>query len=242
MIERRAACHVSLRTVIRRCQRSAHDGPLSTAIRTDDAGCRARSAAAGPPAPAPPRPPRRPMRRCSPAASFPTRSRSPCRAASAAGFALADTPRGAESATAGVVKDAGDDPDVTHGALVARHRARRRARQRRDLPRRRGRRHGDARRACRLPPGEPAINPVPRQMIARARRRGGGRHGAPATSTSRSRSRAARSWRGRTLERAPRHRRRPVDPRHHRHRHPVFAARPGSTRSTAASTSPARPG
>jgi cobalt-precorrin-5B (C1)-methyltransferase len=33
-------------------------------------------------------------------------------------FALATTVRGEGSATAGVVKDAGDDPDVTHGALV----------------------------------------------------------------------------------------------------------------------------
>ena len=35
-----------------------------------------------------------------------------------AAFALAETSRDAASATAGVVKDAGDDPDVTHGALV----------------------------------------------------------------------------------------------------------------------------
>src|SRR5262249_57443174 len=33
-------------------------------------------------------------------------------------FALAVTRKDADSATAGVVKDAGDDPDVTHGALV----------------------------------------------------------------------------------------------------------------------------
>ena len=33
-------------------------------------------------------------------------------------FALAMTRRDADSASAGVVKDAGDDPDVTHGALV----------------------------------------------------------------------------------------------------------------------------
>src|ERR1700674_5994033 len=33
-------------------------------------------------------------------------------------FALATTRREADTATAGIVKDAGDDPDVTHGALV----------------------------------------------------------------------------------------------------------------------------
>src|ERR1700739_3882731 len=34
------------------------------------------------------------------------------------GFALAMTRQDDGSATAGVIKDAGDDPDVTHGALV----------------------------------------------------------------------------------------------------------------------------
>ena len=33
-------------------------------------------------------------------------------------FALAVSERGADWASAGIVKDAGDDPDVTHGALV----------------------------------------------------------------------------------------------------------------------------
>ena len=33
-------------------------------------------------------------------------------------FALAVNRKDATSATAGVIKDAGDDPDVTHGALV----------------------------------------------------------------------------------------------------------------------------
>src|SRR5215472_7017556 len=33
-------------------------------------------------------------------------------------FALAVQRRDAASATAGVVKDAGDDPDVTHGAVI----------------------------------------------------------------------------------------------------------------------------
>ena len=58
-------------------------------------------------------------------------------------FALALTRRDADTASAGVIKDAGDDPDVTHGALV--------------IATVRG-----------APPGEPAINPVPRQMIRAA--------------------------------------------------------------------------
>lgn len=83
------------------------------------------------------------------------------------GFALAAEERNADSASAGVIKDAGDDPDVTHGVLVC---ARVRA--------------GPAGSGIRLqagegvgtvtrpglpvPPGEPAINPVPRRMIGEA--------------------------------------------------------------------------
>ena len=80
-------------------------------------------------------------------------------------FALAETFRGLDSAMAAVVKDAGDDPDVTHGALI------------RATVRLRG--SGVSFRAgpgvgmvtkpgLPIPPGEPAINPVPRQMIAAA--------------------------------------------------------------------------
>ncbi|KFG70201.1 cobalt-precorrin-5B (C(1))-methyltransferase [Microvirga sp. BSC39] len=64
----------------------------------------------------------------------------------------------------GIVKDAGDDPDVTHGALVI-------ATVRAGEPGsgvtfRAGEGVGTVTRAgLPLPPGEPAINPVPRQMI-----------------------------------------------------------------------------
>lgn len=83
------------------------------------------------------------------------------------GFALASFARGEGFAEAAVVKDAGDDPDVTHGALI------------------RARVHcnpagvgvtfsaGDGvgvvtRPGLPLPPGEPAINPVPRAMMRQA--------------------------------------------------------------------------
>ena len=56
------------------------------------------------------------MRRCSPA-NFPIPWKSPCRAGSARP-SPSPSAVGAGSATAGVVKDAGDDPDVTHGALI----------------------------------------------------------------------------------------------------------------------------
>lgn len=80
-------------------------------------------------------------------------------------FALAVHARERDSAMAGIVKDAGDDPDVTHGALVM-------ARVRR-LPAgsgilfRAGPGVGTVTRpGLPIPPGEPAINPVPRAMIA----------------------------------------------------------------------------
>ncbi len=82
-------------------------------------------------------------------------------------FALAETARGAGTATAGVVKDAGDDPDVTHGALV-------RATVASGPPGsgvtfRAGPGVGTITRpGLPLPPGEPAINPVPRRMIRAA--------------------------------------------------------------------------
>ena len=82
-------------------------------------------------------------------------------------FAVATTSRDGEAATAGVVKDAGDDPDVTHGALIL-------ATVRRGPPGsgvifRAGPGVGTVTRpGLALPPGEPAINPVPRQMIRTA--------------------------------------------------------------------------
>ncbi len=92
-------------------------------------------------------------------------------------FAVAICETDGVSATAGVVKDAGDDPDVTHGALV-------KATLRRGAP-------GEGivflagegvgmvtKPGLAIPPGEPAINPVPRQMIALAIREAARRYGA----------------------------------------------------------------
>ena len=79
-------------------------------------------------------------------------------------FALATHELGADFARAGIVKDAGDDPDVTHGALIV-------ATVRRASP---GAgvsfEAGDGvgavtRPGLPLPVGEPAINPAPRAMI-----------------------------------------------------------------------------
>jgi cobalt-precorrin-5B (C1)-methyltransferase len=79
-------------------------------------------------------------------------------------FALAVTQKDQGSATAGVIKDAGDDPDVTHGALIL-------ATVRMGAPGagvtfRAGEGVGTVTRpGLPIPPGEPAINPVPRRMI-----------------------------------------------------------------------------
>ncbi len=82
-------------------------------------------------------------------------------------FALALQERGQDFCRAGIVKDAGDDPDVTHGALVI-------ARVRLASPGSgvgfvAGEGVGTVTRpGLPLPVGEPAINPGPRQMICEA--------------------------------------------------------------------------
>lgn len=92
-------------------------------------------------------------------------------------FALGTTRSDEASATAGVVKDAGDDPDVTHGALVL-------------ATVREGAagsgvsfKAGAGVGTVTLPglpiaPGEPAINPVPRQMMQAAIAEVAAEHGA----------------------------------------------------------------
>jgi cobalt-precorrin-5B (C1)-methyltransferase len=82
-------------------------------------------------------------------------------------FALATARRGESSATAGIVKDAGDDPDVTHGAQVlATVRA---GAMGAGVAFRAGEGVGTVTRpGLPIPPGEPAINPVPRRMITQA--------------------------------------------------------------------------
>jgi cobalt-precorrin-5B (C1)-methyltransferase len=79
-------------------------------------------------------------------------------------FALAVTRQDEHSATAGIVKDAGDDPDVTHGALVLA--TIRRAAPGAGIVFRAGEGVGTVTRpGLPVPPGEPAINPMPRRMI-----------------------------------------------------------------------------
>src|SRR5258708_9772269 len=82
-------------------------------------------------------------------------------------FALAVTRKGADSATAGVVKDAGDDPDVTHGALVLT--TVRAAAPGSGVTFRAGAGVGIVTRpGLPVPPGEPAINPLPPPIMSAA--------------------------------------------------------------------------
>lgn len=82
-------------------------------------------------------------------------------------FALATTATGEGSATAGVVKDAGDDPDVTHGALIVA--TVRRGAAGSGVTFHAGEGVGTVTLpGLPVPPGEPAINPVPRQMLREA--------------------------------------------------------------------------
>ncbi|WP_372096044.1 cobalt-precorrin-5B (C(1))-methyltransferase [Tistrella mobilis] len=80
-------------------------------------------------------------------------------------FAVAERRVEADGAmTAGIVKDAGDDPDVTHGALILAtlHPAPRGT----GVTFRAGAGVGTVTRpGLPIPPGEPAINPVPRRMM-----------------------------------------------------------------------------
>ncbi|WP_226575177.1 cobalt-precorrin-5B (C(1))-methyltransferase [Acuticoccus sediminis] len=93
-----------------------------------------------------------------------------------AAFALAYELREGDTATAGVIKDAGDDPDVTHGALIL-------ATVRpcdAGVTFRAGKGVGTVTRAgLPVPVGEPAINPVPRAMITAALTEVADRRGIP---------------------------------------------------------------
>jgi cobalt-precorrin-5B (C1)-methyltransferase len=78
-------------------------------------------------------------------------------------FALAMEKLGAGYATAGVIKDAGDDPDVTHGALIT---ATLRKNDQAGILFRAGPGVGTVTKpGLPIGVGEPAINPVPRRMM-----------------------------------------------------------------------------
>lgn len=94
-------------------------------------------------------------------------------------FALALSEQGVGWARAGVVKDAGDDPDVTHGATIIA--TLRRGTAGSGVVFRAGSGVGTVTRpGLPLPPGEPAINPVPRRLMRAEVVAIATRHGQPA--------------------------------------------------------------
>ncbi|GKY87902.1 cobalt-precorrin-5B (C(1))-methyltransferase [Sinisalibacter aestuarii] len=92
-------------------------------------------------------------------------------------FDVAQQGAGEGWAEAGIVKDAGDDPDVTHGALIL-------ARVRAAAPGAGVSFHAGegvglvTKPGLPIPPGEPAINPVPREMMRGVVAEQAGRFGA----------------------------------------------------------------
>jgi hypothetical protein len=123
-----------------------------------------------------------------------------------------------------IVKDAGDDPDATHGAhmtadvRILKHRAGEVAAQ--------GRLRASASspgRVSGLAVGGPAINPVPQPQHPRQRARRGWRPPARSRRPGSDHFRARRRRNGEEdSECPPRHPRRHLDPRHHRHRPAVL--------------------
>ena len=92
-------------------------------------------------------------------------------------FALAVHELGADFASVGIIKDAGDDPDVTHGALIVA--TVRLAPRGSGLSFKAGEGVGGVTRpGLPLPPGEPAINLAPRAMIRENLKEVGARLGA----------------------------------------------------------------
>ena len=127
-------------------------------------------------------------------------------------------------ATAGIVKDAGDDPDVTHGAEVVATVA--------AGPPGGGIvfRAGEGVGTVTLPglplaPGEPAINPGPRAMIGRAIGEIAARCGGSGDVLVTISIPGGEGSGGEDAERQARHRGRPVDPRYHRNRRAVLLLR-----------------
>ena len=137
-------------------------------------------------------------------------------------FALALAELGDGTARAGIVKDAGDDPDVTHGALIIAELAW--AEPGSGVRFRAGAGVGTVTRpGLPLAVGEPAINPAPRAMIQRrARRCRRGEWRAAARCHRDDRDPRRRAPRRADDERKARHRRRAVGAGHHRDRRALF--------------------
>lgn len=95
-------------------------------------------------------------------------------------FTLVDKELTPTSATAGIVKDAGDDPDVTHGATILVTVTQEGS----GITFKAGPGVGTVTKpGLPIPPGEPAINPAPRAMMAAVITELARKHSVPATAT-----------------------------------------------------------
>ena len=88
-----------------------------------------------------------------------------------------------------------------------------------------------------IPPGEPAINPMPREMMRTAIAEAAALLGAPGDVDRRDLDPRRRGDRAEHAQRPARHRRRALDPRHDRHRRALFLRGLDPHASTVASTS-----
>ena len=150
--------------------------------------------------------------------SNPSKYPFPTGAGSPSTFTIRDSGCRTKAAFASIIKDAGDDPDVTHGAEIV---ATVRNAECTGIIIKGGKGVGKVTKpGLAIPVGEAAINPVPRKMIEQAVREavveGGNR------TFARSRSYHLRSCRRRpreeNVEQPAGHSWRDLDPRHHRHR------------------------
>ena len=139
-------------------------------------------------------------------------------------FALAFEGLEKGAARAGIVKDAGDDPDVTHGATIIS--TVRRGAAGSGVVFRAGEGVGTITKpGLPIAPGEPAINPVPRQMMHQVVEELAALHGDAGDVEIEISIPGGEKLAEKDLESAARHPRGALHPRHHRHRQAVFLCR-----------------
>jgi len=97
-------------------------------------------------------------------------------------FDLIDPELNDNSASVGIIKDAGDDPDVTHGAIIIATVTKSKTKGDEKITFHAGPGVGTVTKAgLPIPPGEPAINPVPRTMMEQVIKEVAEKYNVPAT-------------------------------------------------------------
>jgi len=99
-------------------------------------------------------------------------------------FDVIETELKTNCASAGIIKDAGDDPDVTHGATIIATITKNTAKESEGIIFKAGEGVGTVTKAgLPIPPGEPAINPMPRTMMEQVIKEMAEKHQVPADVT-----------------------------------------------------------